>query len=97
MRTTETVMNAITADKGMKRAARNLEAQRLSRLTGRDVDFRATECSCDENPYCGKCAGQGAYHEAFYLSCDHAVCDGPDLECEASGCTERERRRAEAA
>jgi len=90
-------MNPVIADKGMDRDARAVEAQRLSDLTGRDVDWRTVDCSCDESPFCDKCSGLGAYHEAFYLSCNHVVCDGPDLECELDGCAEREARKAEAA
>jgi hypothetical protein len=90
-------MNAITADKTMNRDERNLEAQRLSNLTERAIDWRTIDCRCDGNPFCDKCSGQGAYHEAFYLSCNHPVIDGADLECEAGGCAEREARKAEAA
>jgi hypothetical protein len=92
-----TVMNSIIADKTMDRAPRNLEAQRLSNLTGRAIDWRTVDCRCDENPFCDRCSGLGAYHEAFYLSCNHPVIDGADLECEVAGCAEREARKAEAA
>jgi hypothetical protein len=90
-------MNSIIADRTMDRAARTLEAQRLSQLTGRAIDWRTIDCRCDENPFCDKCSGLGAYHEAFYLSCNHPVIDGADLECEAGRCSEREARKAEAA
>lgn len=93
MTNTETVI----ADKGMNRAARSLEAQRLSKLTGRVVDFRTIDCRCDENPYCNKCKGQGSYHEAYFLSCNHSVMDGADEACDLDRCAEREARKAEAA
>jgi hypothetical protein len=93
----ETVMSTVIADKTMDRAARNLEAQRLGNLTGRAIDWRTVDCRCDESPFCNVCSGLGAYHEAFYLSCDHPVIDGVDLECEAGRCAEREARKAEAA
>lgn len=90
--------NTITADERMDRAARNLEAQRLSNLTGRATDWRTVDCSrCDENPHCDKCSGLGAYHEAYFLSCNHRVFDGDDLDCVEAGCAERETRKAEAA
>lgn len=90
-------MNAVIADKGMNRAARNAEAQRLSEQTERDVDWRTMDCNCDESPYCDKCSGQGSYHEAYFLSCNHSVMDGADVQCETNGCAEREARKAEAA
>jgi hypothetical protein len=92
-----TTIETVIADKTVDRAARNLEAQRLSNLTGRAIDWRTVDCRCDESRFCDRCSGLGAYHEAFYLSCNHPVIDGADLECEASGCAEREARKAEAA
>lgn len=93
MTTTETVI----ADIRTTRAARNLEAQRLSKLTGRAIDYRTIDCPCDYWAYCDKCSGQGAYFEYFYISCNHPVIDGVDVECAVSGCAEREARKAEAA
>lgn len=86
----------ITADKEMNREQRNREAYRLTKVTGREIDFRTVDCDCDEWKCCAKCGGSGAYHEAFFLSCNHRVFDGDDLEC-AGGCAERERRRSEEA
>jgi hypothetical protein len=48
MTTTTETMNSITADRAMDREARNLEAQRLSDLTGRAIDWRTVDCRCDE-------------------------------------------------
>lgn len=76
----------ITADKTWNREARNREAYRLTKLTGREIDWRTVECDCNEWPMCSKCSGAGAYHEAFYLSCNHPVIDGPDEQCDEGGC-----------
>lgn len=77
----------------LTRSERMEENERLKKLTGREVDFRTVECPCDYWKYCDKCSGGGAYHEPFYLFCNHPVVDGPDLECEEADCAERERRR----
>jgi hypothetical protein len=88
---------SVIADKGMNRAERIVEAQRLSNLTGRTIDWRTVDCRCDESPYSDKCSGQGAYHEAFYLNCNHRLYDGDDLDCIEPQCAEREARKAKAA
>jgi len=92
-----TTTQSVIADKGMNRAARMVEAQRLSELTGRAIDWRTVDCECDEWIFCDKCSGLGAYHEAYFLSCNHAVQDGVDELCRDAGCAEREARKAEAA
>ena len=90
-------MNTITADTKWNREQRNREAYRLTKLTGREIDFRAVECDCDEWKFCSRCGGSGGYHEAFFLSCNHRVFDGDELDCIAADCAERERRSEEAA
>lgn len=89
--------NTVIADKGMNRAARDAEAQRLSNVTGRAIDWRTIECPCDEWAFCDKCSGRGAYHEAYFLTCNHPVMNGADVQCDLGGCAEREARKAEAA
>ena len=73
------------------KAERNREALRLSKLTGRAIDWRSADCDCDEWVFCSRCDGRGGYHEAFFLSCSHRVFDADDLECD--GCAEREAKR----
>ena len=75
------------------RLERDKEAKRLSELTGREVNWRAAECTCDEWIFCSKCDGRGGYHEAYFLFCNHRAFDGDDLDCIAGNCAEREAKR----
>lgn len=68
------------------------EADRLSRVTRRNVEVTSINCDCDYSKRCGKCAGEGVYYELVYGFCDHAVKDDDrdEFECRESDCAERE-------
>ena len=67
------------------------EAQRLTRVIGRRVEPVHVPCDCEYSKLCSRCAGEGAYHELRYASCDHVVQESDDFECDANNCESRER------
>lgn len=73
------------------------EAERMKKVTSREVEVKAVNCECDYSKLCYLCAGSGTFYELVYAFCDHVVSDGPDLECEENDCEVRERCAAEAA
>lgn len=73
------------------------EAERMKKVTGREVEVKAVNCECDYSKLCYLCAGSGTFYELVYAFCDHVVSDGPDLECEENDCEVRERCAADAA
>lgn len=84
----------------MTRTEAKQEAQRLTKLVGRDIDFRTIDCNCDFSRFCDDCGGSGTYYEFFYTFCDHKVEeDDRNGECYDNFCAEREqvRRTTEAA
>lgn len=69
------------------------EAERLSRVTNRNVEVTSINCDCNYSRNCGRCAGEGLYYELVYGFCDHRVKDDDrdELECRDRDCAERER------
>lgn len=67
------------------------EARRLTKVLGRDVEAKAINCDCDYSRDCFICGGSGIWYDLVFAFCDHSVGDGEQVECEAGGCSERER------
>ena len=66
------------------------DAERLSRVTHRDVEAVPVTCDCDYSKSCGKCGGEGTYHEPRFVFCGHTVPEGPDEDCEQNDCQWKE-------
>jgi hypothetical protein len=68
----------------------NEEADRLSRVTGRDIKVETFDCPCDYWKYCPTCGGTATAFELVYVSCGHSVTED-DFDCKDTDCAERER------
>lgn len=66
------------------------EAERLSRVLHRDVEVKIINCDCDYDKTCGVCGGQGYVYGPRFAFCEHAVQEGPDLECLENDCEHKE-------
>lgn len=79
---TETILN---------RAEAKDEAAHLTRQTGREIIHRLTDCDCDYNSNCGRCAGEGGYFLLVYAKCYHPVqIEDGDPGCMDSRCAKRD-------
>jgi hypothetical protein len=72
-----------------KQSYANEEADRLSRVTGRDIKVETFDCACDYWKYCPTCGGTATAFELVYVSCGHSVTED-DFDCKDTDCAERE-------
>lgn len=74
------------------------EAERLTKMIGRNVIPQRIDCDCEFWAGCEKCEGKGIYLIHVYELCNHPLADDDaNEECREFGCAEREERRKEAA
>jgi hypothetical protein len=66
------------------------EAQRLKKVTGRNVEVTSVDCPCDYSKLCYRCGGEGRWFQLVYASCNHVVQED-EGECADLDCAELER------